>query len=741
MPTYDARSQDDVLLTMGGDEDRAEGAGANPLLAAHRVLRGRYAWAACLGVALAAPLAWLGYHSKTPMYTSQGVVAIAPTKRQVLFATEDNQAIPFFDQYVERQGALLGSQRILAAALQNDEVRRAGWSGGTDGLRELSRAVSVSIPRRSGLIVVSVSHESPSAARAACKALLEAYERIHRDTTRADLKATEDALEAIVVDRDRSSSMSRDRIRSYAEQHGTDDLQPTIDGLNREVLSIDVQMARIASEIAGRGGAVDGIDASGGAEGSGAVSAADLPLEALAARDEELATLLRRRDQLASEIEVYTEQFSARHMEVVSRQGLLATTERLLERRAAAVRVSWQPSPTAEAASLAELRHRLGQLGSLRSSLSARLQKLVQDQSVVLAEQARLAKFSEERQEAAQRLLELRTEAKDDEVARAQIEQHATQPTGPSSDKRAMFAGMGGMLGLAMGFGLIGGVGLVRGGFRYIDELDSDGDSLLLGVVPDLEGRSEPGTDAALCIHHARALLDRRVRTRKDRGRIIAVTSPTAGDGKTTVCCSLATSFAMAKFRTVVVDADFVGRGMTSRLDLERATGLGDVLAGGSVEEALSSGGTPGLSLMPAGREESTPADRLSAADMGPLLDRLARTHDLVLVDTGPVLGSIEATVVVGLADGVLAVVSRGQSAKMFASMRRKLRSLGAELVGVVFNRAYPRDFAQSTHTSVVSAQSQRTRAVRVPDFVTMGNRGMAARIEGGDAQSRARSA
>jgi Mrp family chromosome partitioning ATPase len=284
-------------------------------------------------------------------------------------------------------------------------------------------------------------------------------------------------------------------------------------------------------------------------------------------------------------------------------------------------------------------------------------------------------------------------------------------------------------------------VGLARGGFRYIDEFDGERDSLLLGVVPDLGARREPTAEAALCIHHARALLERRVPMLKDRGRVIGVTSPTAGDGKTTVCCSLATSFAMAGFKTVVVDADFVGRGMTSRLDMDRAPGLADVLAGASLDEALAPGGTPNLSILPAGREEMMPADRIAAGALAPLLADLARRNDIVLVDSGPVLGSIEATVVVGLADGVLCVVSRGQSQKMFAAMRRKLRSLSAELVGVVFNRAYPRDFAHSTHTSVVSAQSQRSRSVQVPDFVTMGSRGMAGRHAADAAEAKARSA
>lgn len=75
MQTFDARSGDQVVL----DTD-AGAAAANPLVLAHRLLRGRYAWAAGLGVALGAPLAWLGYTSKQPMFTSEGVVEILPTQ-------------------------------------------------------------------------------------------------------------------------------------------------------------------------------------------------------------------------------------------------------------------------------------------------------------------------------------------------------------------------------------------------------------------------------------------------------------------------------------------------------------------------------------------------------------------------------------------------------------------------------------------------------------------------------------
>jgi len=733
MQTYDANNPDHNLLSggMGGQDPHT-----NPLLLVHRLLRGRYLWAAGLGVLLAVPLAYFGYRSRTPMFTSQGVVAIAPTQRQILFQTEVSEAIPFFDQYVERQASLLNSQRVFNVALEDPRLSQAGWPTGSSGLGALDAAVNVDIPRRSGMIVLSVSHASAPAARGACDAILTAYERLHKDAATAEFVATETVLN----DRERLMAgevqRARELIRNKAEQHGTEDLQPIIDGLNREVLSLDVLIAQIESELASRGEA-EVRDTATPTPGQ-AVDPSTLTPGMLAARDEQLADLITRRDQLVAEIEAYSSQYSPRHREVTQRQGLLATTERLIQSRAETVRQNWSTLGSTELASADELRLRLAQCRAQRGRLFERMSRLATDMTAILAWQAQAARAESDRQEATQRLTELRTEQANSRIGRAEIQQAATLPTSPSSDKRMMFAALGGGAGLGAGFGILAALGLLRGGFRYIDEFDGDKGSILLGVVPDLGGRQEPTAEAALCIHHARALLDRRVSTPKGRGRVIAVTSPTAGDGKTTVCCSLATSFAMAGFKTVIVDADFIGRGMTSRLGMDTHVGLGDILAGGSMPDAMSPGGTELLTIIPAGREESMPADRMAGSALGPVLDRLAKDHDIVLVDSGPVLGSIEATVVVGLADAVLAVVSRGQSVKMFTAMRRKLRSLGADLSGVIFNRAYPKDFAHSTHTSVVSAQSQRSRTVQVPDFVTMGKRGMANRLVGDAAATEA---
>jgi Mrp family chromosome partitioning ATPase len=74
-----------------------------------------------------------------------------------------------------------------------------------------------------------------------------------------------------------------------------------------------------------------------------------------------------------------------------------------------------------------------------------------------------------------------------------------------------------------------------------------------------------------------------------------------------------------------------------------------------------------------------------------------ARKHfEVILIDTGPILGSIEATPVCSAVDGVVLTVARGQQRPLVEKALAHLRSIGARISGVVFNRAQARDFEQS---------------------------------------------
>jgi Mrp family chromosome partitioning ATPase len=66
------------------------------------------------------------------------------------------------------------------------------------------------------------------------------------------------------------------------------------------------------------------------------------------------------------------------------------------------------------------------------------------------------------------------------------------------------------------------------------------------------------------------------------------------------------------------------------------------------------------------------------------------------MIDTGPILGSIEASLVCAAADGVVLAVARGQQRPMVEKALSHLAAIGARLAGVVFNRAQANDFERS---------------------------------------------
>ena len=115
------------------------------------------------------------------------------------------------------------------------------------------------------------------------------------------------------------------------------------------------------------------------------------------------------------------------------------------------------------------------------------------------------------------------------------------------------------------------------------------------------------------------------------------------------------------------------------------------------IETVFIGGGTPSL---------------MSGAFYHRLFERLRVEYDVLVIDTGPILGSIEAQAIVPASDEVLLVVSRGRDVRHVRMAIERLQRLGARRLGIVFNRAASSDFERSTSMSMASARvSQPTTA------------------------------
>ncbi|MEL7238474.1 MAG: CpsD/CapB family tyrosine-protein kinase, partial [Planctomycetota bacterium] len=193
----------------------------------------------------------------------------------------------------------------------------------------------------------------------------------------------------------------------------------------------------------------------------------------------------------------------------------------------------------------------------------------------------------------------------------------------------------------------------------------------------------------------------------------IAVTSAMPGSGKTSLTTALGVSFASAGYRTLVIDADVTGGNLTRRLlHRQRGGGLREALDGDDLARAVRPSPASNLFVLGQGDCNRSDASLLSPAAIAQLLRKAKRLFHVILIDTGPVLGSLEAPVVAGEADAVVLVTARGEQGSVVQKAAHTLRMHAAQVAGVVFNRATPRDMHASVyHSGYSSLATSRMRS------------------------------
>jgi capsular exopolysaccharide synthesis family protein len=241
-------------------------------------------------------------------------------------------------------------------------------------------------------------------------------------------------------------------------------------------------------------------------------------------------------------------------------------------------------------------------------------------------------------------------------------------------------------------------IGVMDHRYRYSDEATYDLSGItLLGILPNLPDRltdPEQAATAAHCVHQIRTMLQ--INGRHDEPQVYAVTSAAAGDGKTSLTLARGLSFAASGSRTLLVDCDIVGAGLTARLDMAGPDGILEAMSDRSLLQHIRTTDIADLAMLPVGMAQAHHAGMFSPAALRKLVTEAKKHFEVVLIDTGPILGSIEATPVCSAADAVILTVSRGQQRPTVEKALSHLLSIGARFAGVVFNRAQSRDFERS---------------------------------------------
>ena len=170
--------------------------------------------------------------------------------------------------------------------------------------------------------------------------------------------------------------------------------------------------------------------------------------------------------------------------------------------------------------------------------------------------------------------------------------------------------------------------------------------------------------------------------------KVIVVTSPSTGEGKSTTCANLAVVLAQDHKSTLVMDCDLRKAVMHRVFGLRNFYGLVNALVGDEdLPEIWWQEPVSGLRVATSGPVPPNPAELLGSRRFAHLLGRAREEFDYVLIDSPPVGPVSDPAILATQGDGVLLVFDSQRTRK--DSVReavRNLESVGTKVLGTVMN-------------------------------------------------------
>jgi len=644
-------------------------------------------------------------------YESKAVVQVRPkgTSANLIPGQTDNRASMEMNQtFFPTEFEVIRAQKTLDAAIEDlDLVNK--WNSEADTVRRTLRGiVDAENIRGTSLIEIRVRYSDPKDAQAIAKAVSEAY-RERRTKLQSDFadqamdqlrKAVQQQEDAVEDKRKLLSQIIRQEgiiyqgDQSVFQGSGTFDAADDAENATKAYLALEQDKIQLESQI-------ETLLKYDGEQLMNYAGGLSLP-------DNVIPTLLPQ----------FQEQ--QRNFEGLKSSGLGAK----------------HPTVEGQAAILARMEQDLVEaVGNLRETLKAKLE-LAKEQLLRLEVQMNEKKTTAIKQgianqsfvdakndfETSQRLLEqLKVKQISEEMNRKVIEEPIIMHEEPSLSLLPVSPNI--KLNLALGavVGLIFGVGVAF----FLEYLDTSVKTLedverylqvpVLAVIPKDVGVLYKQSGMSPDAEAYRILRTNIEFNRKNpEDNAITVVSGGAGEGKSTTLVNLAYICAQGGYTTLMIDADLRRPRLHTFFDINNSVGLTNYLTTElMLEDVILQTPVDNLYFMPSGILPADAAGILNSRRMSELIQDVKQRFDLVLVDSPPILGVSDASVLASEVDLTMIVVQhRKLPRNMLMRVKQAVENVGGHVIGVVLNNVDVRSDSQyqyytSYYTYYAPAESQ----------------------------------
>lgn len=679
--------------------DKSEQIAEDPLQFVRRKLRGRYRLTILLALLLALCGSLIGYSVAPVKYESTGLIQFKPTLPTILYKSVENQPTPLYDSFVSAQATLIRSRQVIEQALKDKSLAAWDIPSGPEGIESIRGMISVHHRRGEQMVTVKATHRNPQLAHATVNAVLKAYNRNYHDTIRLSPTEREQKLEQREKRLQEDLLVVGEKILEVSDQYGADTIKRLHSEKIQELIATDQKLAElnlalttleVQSERRAAGLHIDTAREFDSFTGAFMTSHAD-----------SIGGLQKEERAIMAEMESFEGRFGRKHprMRALERKLKMVRIQISLLEHANGVNTPYDadqgnPSPSILAqASMDRIREIESQYQALRDRLRVEATGLG-NRSITLSNlQEQETTIKMRLRDTAHALDVLRVESDREESARILIASLGDLPTVPTTDRRFSLAFAAGLFGVGMAGCLVVMIGIFDPRCRFAQELQAiDETAQVISLIPDISVNcAEIDQLAALGVHQLRNLLELQ-REESSQG-VFTITSPGRREGKTSLVLALGASFAIAGRKTLIVDADITHAGLTRDLDMVNLPGLWEAIGSNGNGGEIHQTNNKNLWALPVGKSANADPRDIARDKLLTLLEAVRSRFDVIIFDTGPVMTSLEASLVSSISDRVIMTVARNQHSEQIRASLERLRRIGSECNGLVFNLAPPSDF------------------------------------------------